>query len=183
MIKTEKHSLENTVDPAADRQIAERHKDIPGWGYDANPDDKPNYPMKSWDGSDHQRLNYERPEQQPKSVELLKSNERPSISRVFGTSTPPSGLSGQLRRYAFKHSESTYLHWVPLVMADRINVVEGIIDDLKKGIIPNIFAEKGWKAEWKYNREGAIKKIAVGVAITAGIIAYLYQKNRRMQKG
>src|SRR5688572_685425 len=118
-----KTSLENTVDPGADRNIANTPKDIPGWGHDADPNNRPNYPIKNWNGADHERLNYERPEQQPKSVEILKSNERPSISRVFGTSTPPSGLSGQLRRYAFRHSESTYLHWVPLVMADRINVV------------------------------------------------------------
>ena len=175
--------MENTVDPAADRKIAETYKDIPGWGHDADPHNNPTYPIKNWNGSDYERLNYERPEQQPKSVEILKSNERPSISRVFGTATPPSGLSGVLRRYAFRHSESTYMHWVPLVMADRINVVEGIISDLGKGIVPNIFVEKGWKAEWKYNRPGAIKTIAVGVAVTALLVAYVYQKNRKLEKG
>ncbi len=50
-------------------------------------------------------------------------------------------------------------------MADRIGVVEGIIDDLRKGIVPNIFVEKGWKAEWKYNKKGLITKLATTVAV------------------
>lgn len=162
-----------------DRAIAERYKNIPGWGIDANPDDKPNYPMKNYTGDDHQRLNYERPPLQEQTVEVLHSIERPGLTAVFGTSTPPSGLSGSIRRFAFKYSESTYSHWVPLVLADRVNVIEGIIADLKKGIVPNLIAERGWKAEWKYNREGFIKNIAIGVAVTAGILIYLSRKKAR----
>ena len=67
---------------------------------------------------------------------------------------------------------------MPLVLADRIGVVEGIIDDLKHGIIPNIFAEKGWKAEWKYNRTGLIQNVAITVAITAGVLMLLSGKRR-----
>ncbi|HSK13204.1 MAG TPA: hypothetical protein VK907_08305, partial [Phnomibacter sp.] len=134
-----------------DRKIADRHKNIPGWGIDADPENMPNYPMKNYTGDDYQRLDYEKPEQQVQTVEVLHSIERPGLTSVFGSSTPPAGLSGMIRRFAFKYSESTYSPWVPLVMADRIGVVEGIINDLKHGIIPNIFAEKGWKAEWKYN--------------------------------
>ena len=42
--------------------------------------------------------------------------------------------------------------WVPLVVAGRIDVARGIIDDLKPGHIPNIFAAFGWQEEWKYNQ-------------------------------
>jgi threonine dehydrogenase-like Zn-dependent dehydrogenase len=38
----------------------------------------------------HRHLNYERVEQQPVDVEILRSDERPSVTSVFGTSTPPS---------------------------------------------------------------------------------------------
>jgi hypothetical protein len=162
-----------------DREIAERHKNIPGWGIDADPDNRPNYPMKNYTGADFERLKYERPVQQTRTVEVLHSNERPGLSSVFGTSSPPSGLSGAIRRFAFRYSESTYSHWLPLVLADRINVVEGIVQDLKKGIVPNLIAERGWKAEWKYNRNGFIKNIAVGVAITAGIILFLSRKRSK----
>ena len=170
--------MERIVNPEMDRKIANAPKDIPGWGHDADPDNKPNYPMKNYTGDDYQRIHYEKPPQQPQDVELLKSIERPTISRVFGTSTPPSGLSGAIRRYAFKHSESTYMHWVPLVVADRVAVIEGIIDDLKHGIIPNIFAEKGLKAEWKYNRKAFVQKIAVTALVVTAAIAFLSRKKK-----
>lgn len=143
---------------------------IKGWGVDADPKNEPTYPIKKYTGDDHQRLNWKRPVQQPVTAEVLHSNERPVVSAVFGTSCPPSGWSGKIRRYAFQHSESSYLHWLPLLLADRINVVEGIADDLKKGHIPNIFAEKGWKAEWKYNRAGLIKKVAVAALVTTAAV-------------
>ncbi|HEX8313788.1 MAG TPA: hypothetical protein VF609_02265, partial [Flavisolibacter sp.] len=108
-----------------------------------------------------------------------KSIERPEITRVFGTSSPPSGLSGAIRRFAFKYSESTYAHWFPLVVADRVNVVEGIIDDLKKGIVPNLIAERGWAAEWKYNRKGVIQKVAVTAAVTTALILFMSRKKKK----
>lgn len=178
--------MENKIEPATtvestrDREIANEYKNIPGWGMDADPQNNPTYPMKHYTGADFERLNYEKPVQQPITVEVLQSIERPGISRVFGTSTPPQGLSGALRRYAFRYSESTYAHWVPLVVADRIGVVEGIIDDLRHGHVPNIFAEKGWAAEWKYNRNGVIKNIAVGVAVTAAVWVLLSRKKKKL---
>lgn len=169
--------MEKTVNPELDRKLANAPKHIPGWGHDADPNNNPTYPMKHYTGADHQRIHYDRPPQQPVTVELLKSIERPTVSRVYGTSTPPAGLSGAIRRYAFRHSESTMMHWVPLVVADRVAVVEGIVDDLRKGIVPNIFAEKGWKAEWKYNRAGLIKKVAVTVGVVA--LAIMWMRRRR----
>ncbi len=158
----------------------QNYEEIKGWGIDADENDNPNYPIKKYTGDDHNRLNYQRPVQQPINIEVLHSNERPSVTAVFGTSVPPSGLSGIIRLQAFKYSESSYGHWLPLLLADRINVVEGVIDDLKRGRIPNIFAEKGFKAEWKHNRKGAIKKI---VAISAIItIAFLISNKKKKQK-
>ena len=143
---------------------------IIGWGVDANPQNDPTYPMKKWNGDDHKGISWERPPLQQVDVELLRSIERPSNSAVFGTSNPPSGLSGAIRRYAFRYSESSYGHWLPLVLADRINVIEGIVDDLKQGHIPNIIAERGWTAEWKYNRQGLRKKLSIAAAVTAVIV-------------
>ena len=167
-----------TIESDMDRRLANIPKDIPGWGIDADPENDPTYPMKHRTGADYERLNYEKPPQQPINMEVLQSIERPGVSRVFGTSTPPAGLSGMIRRFAFRYSESTYAHWVPLVVADRIGVVEGIVDDLKQGHIPNIFAERGWGAEWKYNRDGMIKNIAIGVGIAAGVMILLSQKKK-----
>src|SRR5205085_4740328 len=104
--------MEEIVNPEADRNIAERYKNIPGWGYDANPENDPTYPIKHRTGADHERINYPKPQQQPVREEVFHSIERPGVSRVFGTSTPPAGLSGAIRRFAYRYSESTYTHWV-----------------------------------------------------------------------
>jgi hypothetical protein len=174
--------METVTAPGIDRKIANNHKDIKGWGIDADPENDPTYPMKHYNGADHQRLNYERYPQQPINVELLKSNERPAVTRVFGTSTPPSGLSGMLRRYAFRFSEGSSGHWMTLILADRINVVEGLIDDLKQGYVPNFFKEHGWTAEWRYNKKGVIKTLAIGAAVTTALVAYLVIQNQNKKK-
>jgi len=56
-------------------------------------------------------------------------------------------------------------HWLNLLLADRINVVEGLVSDLKRGHIPNIFSEKGMKADWKYNRKELVSKVIVATAV------------------
>jgi hypothetical protein len=160
------------------KNLPNEHAHIKGWGIDADRENEPTYPMKKFTGDDRRRLNYERPHQQSVDVEILQSNERPTISAVFGTSTPPRGLSGMIRRFAFRFSEGSWGHWLPLVLADRVNVVEGIVDDLKQGHVPNIMAERGWNAEWKYNRTGLIKKAMIGAAITMAVVAFITLKNR-----
>lgn len=152
---------------------------IKGWGIDADPKNEPTYPMKKYTGDDHNRINWERPPLQPVNIEVLHSNERPNITAVFGTSTPPSGLSGAIRRFAFRYSENEYRHWLPLLLADRVNVVEGIVDDLKHGHIPNIFAEQGMKAELKHNPRGLAKRILVTVAVASIAYAMLSKKSKR----
>jgi hypothetical protein len=163
-----------------DRKIADTPKDhIPGWGMDADPENDPTYPMKHWNGADYERINYEKPPQQRVSMEVLHSIERPGITRVFGTSTPPTGLSGSIRRWAYQYSEATTAHWMGLILADRVNSVEGVIDDLKLGTIPNLFKERGWQAEWKYNRQGFIKSALTGIVVSAAVIALCTTKSKK----
>lgn len=162
--------------------LADNYKHIKGWGIDANPENDPTYPMKNWTGDDHKRLNYERVPQQPVNVEVLHSNERPGVTAVFGTSTPPSGLSGMIRRYAFKYSEGSFGHWIPLILADRVNMVEGIIDDIAHGIFPNVFMERGWNAEWRHNKKGFITNAAIVVGVAAIAITLLSQKKKKKEK-
>jgi len=157
-------------------QNNEDYTDIPGWGMDADQQNEPTYPMKRYTGDDHNRINYERSEQQPENVEILMSNERPAITRVFGTSVPPSGLSGAIRRYAFKHIEDRYRHWIPLILADRVNLFEGIIEDIKEGLIPNPIKERGLATEWKYNRNGVLKKVVTVAVIGTLIFSWLRKK-------
>lgn len=146
---------------------------VPGWGVDADPANDPTYPIKQRSNADHAGYTWERPVQQRAAVEVLHSNERPSLSATFGTSTPPRGLSGALRRIAFRYSESSYGHWLPLMLADRIGVVEGLADDLGRGHLPNVFAERGWAAEWKYNRAKLVSRTVVTLAVAGAIGAGL----------
>jgi hypothetical protein len=161
-------------------KTAKDYSHIKGWGVDADPKNDPTYPMKPHRTDEEQKgYNWERPTQQSETVEVLHSNERPNLTAVFGTSTPPSGLSGMLRRYAFKYGEGSFAHWIPLLLADRVNVVEGVIDDLRRGYVPNIFAEKGWKAEWKHNPKGLVQKVAVGVVVATALVALVSRRNKR----
>jgi hypothetical protein len=144
---------------------------IKGWGVDADPKNDPTYPIKRRNNGEHAGYTWERPPQQATSVEVLHSNERPNLSAVYGTPNPPSGLSGMIRRFAFKYSESSYGHWLPLMLADRVQEVEGVFDDLRRGHIPNFIDELGWKAEWKYNRKNLVTRVLVGVALASTIVA------------
>lgn len=153
------------------------HSRINGWGVDADPKNDPTYPMKNRDDGEHAGYSWERPPQQPITVEVLHSNERPDVTSVFGTSTPPSGLSGAIRRKAFRYSESSYGHWLPLMLADRVNVVEGVLGDLRHARVPNVFAERGWKAEWKHDRTNLVRRILVRAVLISAAVVYL--SNRR----
>jgi hypothetical protein len=177
-----KIALEDRIDEFQDRVIANRNmatltNKIPGWGSEADPENDPTYPMKHWNGADHERLNYEKAPQQPIDIEMLHSIERPGITRVFGTSTPPAGLSGAIRRYAYKFSEATAAHWMTLILADRVDVIQGKINDIKHGVIPNPWIERGWRAEWKHNRTAFIGKAATTALLITGGIMLMSRKN------
>ena len=159
--------MENTENSLIDQS------QVKGWGVDADPENDPTYPIKNRNNGEHAGYSWERPPQQPVNVEILHSNERPNVSATFGTSTPPAGLSGWIRRAAFNYSESSYGHWLPLMLADRVGVVEGYLEDLTRGHIPNVFAERGWGAEWKHNRTSLVTRIAVGAVIASAAVAYL----------
>ncbi|MFL5739665.1 MAG: hypothetical protein ACJ75B_05575 [Flavisolibacter sp.] len=170
--------MEKLVNPEMDRIIASTPKDIPGWGMDADPENDPTYPMKHRNGADYERIHYEKAPQQPENIEVLHSIERPGVTRVFGTSTPPSGLSGVIRRQAFKYSEATAAHWMTLVLADRVDVIQGIIQDISKGKFPNLIAELGWSAEWKYNRKKFVQKTLIKIAVISLAVVYLTRKKK-----
>lgn len=149
---------------------------IPGWGSDLDRANRPAVPMERMPA----RLDGSRkpPEQQHSAVEVLVSPERPAITPLFGTPAPPRGLSGVLRRAAFKMTENDVRHWMTLMLADRVDMIEGIGDDLRKGRVPNVLAEMGMAAEWRHNKAGVAKKAAIGVAVI-GLGYYLLKRRQR----
>jgi hypothetical protein len=159
--------------------ITQEKTKVKGWGIDADSANDPTYPMKHHTAEEHDGYSWPRPTQQPINIEVLHSNERPNVTAVFGTAVPPSGLSGIIRRFAFRFGEGSFGHWIPLVLADRINVIEGVIDDIFHGKFPNILAEQGIKAQWKYNRKGVLKRFAFGALFIAGGVAIYYSRKKR----
>lgn len=152
-----------TIDPAT----------VPGWGIDADVENDPTYPMRDRSQDDGLRSDWPRPDLQGQGVEVLQSIEHKRRPAVFGTSTPPSGLSGMIRRAAFGYSESHWLHWLMLMGADRINMVEGIVEDLAHGHVPNIPGEMGIAAAWKHDRSGTAIKVAAVAAVAAAAVVLL----------
>ena len=148
-------------------------KSVPGWAIDADPENDPTYPIKTRTPVDHEGYTWQRPTQQKAHAEILHSNERPNLSAVFGTTVPPSGLSGMLRRFAFRYSESAYRHWLPLMLADRINMIEGILHDLSHGRFPKFWSELGWPAEWKYNRKALLLRVLIELLVIIAIVGLL----------
>ena len=153
------------------------YSQIIGWGIDADPENDPTYPMKQHIEGEHDGYTWNRPTQQLSKIEVLHSIERNNMPAVFGTSLPPKGISGILRRFAFKFSEASYGHWLPLLVADRINVLEGIFFDITSGRFPNTFLEKGGKASWRFNRKKIVINISKVVLLASASLIFLFRKN------
>ena len=152
---------------------------IAGWGVDADPENDPTYPYRDRSSDDHSGR-WERPPLQSSDVEVLRSVEHKQLPAVFGTSTPPVAVSGMLRRIAFRYTESHWAHWLLLMGADRVNVVEGVVQDLGRGRIPNIPAEMGIRSEWRHNKRGLARKATVAAAVTgAAVLLIRRRRNRR----
>ncbi|HZW13327.1 MAG TPA: hypothetical protein VFF81_09085 [Noviherbaspirillum sp.] len=153
----------------------EAYAHIPGWGADLDHKNRPAYPMERTPAR-LENVHWTHPEEQPINVKVYHSTERLGITPVFGTSTPPTGLSGKIRDVAYKLSENDIRHWLLLFLADRINVVEGIGQDLKHGYVPNIFAEMGVRAELKHNPAGLARKALIASAVVGAAYFFIRAK-------
>jgi hypothetical protein len=97
---------------------------IPGWGADLDPRMRPAVPREVFDPA-ASGAHWDLPEQQPELWPRERSIEHGRLTPVFGTSTPPKGLSGVVRKYAYRrYSEARAAHWLLLIAADRIDSVE-----------------------------------------------------------
>ncbi|HYG06306.1 MAG TPA: hypothetical protein VD865_07815 [Stenotrophomonas sp.] len=115
---------------------------ILGWGADLDRSCRPAVPMERMPPRlDH--LPVGPITQQLQQVEVLHSNERPGITPVFGSTLPPRGLSGWMRRRAFRRSENDVRHWMMLLAADRVNVIEGLFQDVRKSRATHAIAVVG----------------------------------------
>ena len=156
-------------------KLAAKMGHIKGWAIDADPKNDPTYPMRQ--RSEHTNQNWLRPSQQPGHEEVLHSNERPDVTRVFGTAAPVSGLSGCIRRCAFKYSEGRFAHWLLLLLADPVNMVEGFAEDLCHGRGTQCVSDKGMNARWQHDRKALVTEAAVGVTVVGVLAAICFRRH------
>ena len=97
---------------------------IPGWGVDLDPRDRPAVPKQRYDLA-ASGAHWDFPDRQAEHRPRERSIEHRQLTPVFGTSTPPRGLSGVLRRRAYaRYSEGRAAHWLILLAADRVDAWE-----------------------------------------------------------
>jgi hypothetical protein len=129
--------------PSAD----ELRQRIPGWGVDLDPADRPSVPKLQLDPG-RTGAHWDFPERQPEHSPRERSVEHRFLTPVFGTAQPLKGLSGAIRRLAYaRWSEGRAAHWLTLVAADRVDVLESRVTSVLKGRPDNLVAETGINAE------------------------------------
>ena len=96
---------------------------IPGWGADLDPADRPSYPKLQYPAVTGAHWDF--PERQPEKWPRERSIEHAFVTPAFGTAQPLHGVSGAIRRLAYRRfSEGRLAHWLLLVAGDRIDAAE-----------------------------------------------------------
>ena len=157
-----------------------------GWGVDSDPKDRPMYPMELPSDVTNAVRGNNVPPQQKQTVRIHKSIEHPDMTPVFGTSCPPRGLSGKIRDVAYGFSEGRLSHWMLLMLADRVDVVEGMAEDVAHGRSPGYIRDRGFRAVLATGQDmsdGASNRrytilTALGVAAVVGGLLYATQRDR-----
>jgi hypothetical protein len=122
---------------------------IPGWGADLDPRDRPSVPRLQLDPN-LTGAHWEFPERQPENRPRERSIEHAFLTPVFGTSCPPKGLSGAIRRLAYaRYSEARAAHWLLLLLADRVDVKESILRSFATTRPDNPITQTGVLSEFR----------------------------------
>ncbi|HLM06381.1 MAG TPA: hypothetical protein VK402_14480 [Blastococcus sp.] len=136
---------------------------IPGWGVDLDPANRPSVPKLLEPQPDRSGAHWEMPEQQPEKWPRERSIEHARLTPVFGTSTPPKGLSGAIRKLSYRrYSEGRAAHWLLLVLADRVDAWESHLRSFATLRPDNPFTETGVKSEFTHG--GLSSRIGTGRA-------------------
>ena len=124
---------------------------IPGWGVDLDPKDRPAVPRLQYK-DDLTGAHWEFPERQPEKWPRERSIEHTQLPPVFGTSCPPKGLSGALRKYAYaRHSEAKAAHWLILMFADRVDAWEHHVKSFASLRPDNPITQTGVRSEFTHH--------------------------------
>ena len=118
---------------------------IPGWGADLDPADRPSVPKLR---PEETGAHWDFPERQPETWPRERSIEHKFLTPVFGTSCPPKGVSGAIRRLAYRrYSEGRAAHWLLLMAADRVDATGSTLRSFASRHPDNPLTETGVLSE------------------------------------
>lgn len=104
----EVEALFNGITPATDAPMSQR----------------PGVPMEKDPPSPMGNAHWTTPERQADPGNVLKRHGLEQLTPVFGTTLPPKGLSGVIRRAAYEIPDHRTSHWLMLLLADRVDAIE-----------------------------------------------------------
>jgi hypothetical protein len=137
--------------PAPAESSDELRARIPGWGADLDPKDRPSVPRERFD-PDLSGAHWDFPERQPEKWPRERSVEHKFLTPVFGTSCPPKGVSGVMRKYAYAtFSEGRAAHWLILVAADRVDSLGSHLRSFSTRHPDNPITETGVLSEFSHH--------------------------------
>jgi hypothetical protein len=124
---------------------------IPGWGVDLDPRDRPSVPQVAFQ-EDLSGARWEFPERQPEKWPRERSIEHKFLTPVFGTSCPPRGLSGAIRKFSYaRYSEARAARWLLLMLADRVDAWENHLRSLLTLRPDNPITQTGVTSEFTHH--------------------------------
>lgn len=162
---------------------------IPGWGADLDRSKRPGIPREKNQESVASGQ-APKPERQVSHLRILKSTEHKELTPVFGTSCPLKGLSGMIREYAYTWSEGRKRHWLLLLLADRVDVIESGLGSVLRGTAHNPFKEAGFateirnggfKTRFGQNRSD-LNRFAKEAALLLGVGAVVFMSLRKRSR-
>lgn len=125
-------------DSGHDTRSPETPTESDGDPVDAIPEDRPGVPREA-----PTDLGAKQPTDEPSSQEGREERlSRATLDRatpVFGTAQPLHGTSGRLRRWAYSVPEHRAHHWMLLMAADRVDLLE----DRVGGAVGQLFGALG----------------------------------------
>jgi hypothetical protein len=132
--------------PSPSKSVEELRQQIPGWGADLDPADRPSVPRERKDLETGAHWDF--PERQEEKRPRERSIEHRFLPPVFGTSVALKGLSGRVRRLAYdRYSEARAAHWLLLLAGDRVDAWESHLRSLASRRPDNPLAETGARGE------------------------------------
>jgi hypothetical protein len=134
----------------APRTSDELRAAIPGWGADLDPKDRPAVPRERF-APEVTGAHWDFPDRQTNQPGRERSIEHEFLTPVYGTVAPLHGVSGAIRRHAYRYSEGRAAHWLLLIAGDRVEATGAHLRSFASRRPDNPLTETGLRAEFTHH--------------------------------